>query len=107
MRCTLKIEKHEAYSPVLRHGLDLYHDDQVQKLIRKAAERLETGTSKTGQSLTKLTSHLENYRLEELAKVKTSEESTETHQRRKSSSPHFPENRGPDVKDRRAVRRVV
>ena len=76
MRCTLKIEKHEAYSPVLRHTLDLYHDDQVQKLIRKAAERLETGTSKTGQSLTKLISHLENYRLEELAKVKTSEEST-------------------------------
>ena len=48
----------------------------MQKLIRKAAERLETGTSKTEQSLTKLTSHLENYRLEELAKVKTSEEST-------------------------------
>lgn len=69
MRTTLKIEKSEAYSQVLRHTLDLYHDDQVQKLIRKAAERLETGTSKTEKSLTNLTSHLESYRLEELAKA--------------------------------------
>lgn len=42
LRTTLKIQvEHLA----IRHNLDLYNDSQLEKLTRKAAERLEVGTS--------------------------------------------------------------
>jgi hypothetical protein len=63
MRVTLKIQvEHLA----LRHNLDLYNDNQTEKLIRKIAERLEIGTSVAAAALTDLTDELEKYRLEEL-----------------------------------------
>ena len=52
----------------LRHNLDLYNDNQVEKLIRKIAERLEVGTSVAAAALSDLTDELEKYRLEELEK---------------------------------------
>jgi len=65
MRTTLKIEvAHLA----LRHNLDLYNDNQVEKLIRKVAEKLEVGTSVIGAALNELTNLLEKYRLEEIEK---------------------------------------
>lgn len=40
MRVTLKIQiEHLA----IRHNLDLYNDTQVEKLVRKVAEKLEVG----------------------------------------------------------------
>lgn len=69
MRCTLKLTS--AVRPELRairHTLDLYNDDQLQKLVRKAAERLELGTSKIESSLNSLIDYLENYRLAEIEK---------------------------------------
>jgi hypothetical protein len=63
MRVTLKIEvEHLA----LRHNLDLYNDNQTEKLIRKVAEKLEIGTSVIGAALMELTNLLEQYRLEQI-----------------------------------------
>ncbi len=77
MRVTLKIEvrdrQHEHYlqhpelaNLALRHNLDLYNDTQVERLIRKAAERLEVGSTVLTQTIAKLTSELELYRLQEI-----------------------------------------
>lgn len=65
MRATLKIQVEHLS---LRHNLDLYNDTQVEKLIRKIAERLEIGTSVAAAALIDLTDELEKYRLEELEK---------------------------------------
>jgi DNA-binding MarR family transcriptional regulator len=46
--------------------LDLYNDTQLEKFIRKIAERLEVGTSVTAGTLAELTQALENYRLEKI-----------------------------------------
>lgn len=71
MRVTLKI-KVEHLS--LRHNLDLYNDNQTEKLIRKIAERLEIGTSVAASALTDLTDELEKYRLEEIERQTLSAE---------------------------------
>ncbi|MEM9859923.1 MAG: hypothetical protein AAF843_21430 [Bacteroidota bacterium] len=68
MRVTLKIELKDTNIPAIRHNLDLYNDTQLEKLIRKTAERLEVGTSVIAASLNELTNLLEQYRIEELEK---------------------------------------
>jgi len=65
MRVTLKVQIEHLS---LRHNLDLYNDNQTEKLIRKIAERLEVGTSVAASALTDLTDELEKYRLEEIEK---------------------------------------
>ena len=42
LRVTLKTEFKQS---TLRHNLDLYNDTQLEKFIRKLAERLNIGTS--------------------------------------------------------------
>jgi len=61
LRVTLSMQKlnHEN---IIRHTIDLYNDNQVEKLIRKVAERLEIGTSVVRRTLQELTHELENYR---------------------------------------------
>ncbi|OEJ99354.1 hypothetical protein A8C32_09390 [Flavivirga aquatica] len=71
MRTTLKIELNNSVRPPVRHNLDLYNDTQLEKFIRKCAERLEIGTSIISASLSELTEILENYRLQ---KIKEQEE---------------------------------
>lgn len=66
MRATLKVELKNSSVPPVRHNLDLYNDTQVEKLIRRAAEKLETGTSVLSASLSELTEGLEAYRLKQL-----------------------------------------
>lgn len=77
MRVTLKVEVHnrkfqhylnnpELAALALRHNLDLYNDVQVEKLIRKVAERLEVGSSMVAKTLADLTTQLENFRLEQI-----------------------------------------
>jgi hypothetical protein len=39
MRSTLKIELKNSSVPPVRHNLDLYNDNQLEKLIRKTAEQ--------------------------------------------------------------------
>jgi hypothetical protein len=74
LRVTLKIAvierkyKHYLNNPELadlaiRHSIDLYNDTQVEKLIRKTAERLEVGSSAIAKSLSDLINQLEEYRL--------------------------------------------
>ncbi len=61
MRITLSIQKVNNHT-ILRHSLDLYNDNQVEKFVRKVAERLEIGTSVVRKTLQELTKELENYR---------------------------------------------
>jgi len=61
MRITLSIQKVNNHT-ILRHSLDLYNDNQVEKFVRKVAERLEIGTSVIRKTLQELTKELENYR---------------------------------------------
>lgn len=66
LRVTLSIEKNikkpTTVLNVLRQSIDLYNDNQVEKLVRKCAERLEIGTSVIRTTLQELTKALENYR---------------------------------------------
>src|ERR1700722_14510687 len=71
LRVTLKIELPDSPQPPLRHNLDLYNDTQVEKLVRRAAERLEIGTSVIAASLAELTGQLEMYRLQEIKQQAT------------------------------------
>ena len=61
LRITLSIQKPKQYN-VLRHSIDLYNDNQIEKFTRKIAERLEIGTSVARRTLQDLTKELENYR---------------------------------------------
>ena len=77
LRVTLKIEvsdrkfKHYLNNPdiadlAIRHSLDLYNDIQVEKLIRKTAERLEVGSSAITKAIADITNQLEEYRLQRI-----------------------------------------
>ena len=61
LRVTLSIQKPKQHN-VLRHSIDLYNDNQVEKFTRKVAERLEIGTSVVRRALQELTHELENHR---------------------------------------------
>ena len=54
MRVTLSIQKPEQYN-VVRQSIDLYNDNQIEKLVRKIAERLEIGTSVVRRTIQELT----------------------------------------------------
>ena len=62
LRVTLSINKKNHHTK-LRHNIDLYNDNQVEKLVRKVAERIEIGTSIVRRTLQELTNELETYRL--------------------------------------------
>lgn len=68
LRVTISIQKQETHLK-LRHNLDLYNDTQVEKLVRKIAERLEIGTSVVRRTLQDLINELEKYRLLQLAEL--------------------------------------
>ncbi|MFB0924809.1 MAG: hypothetical protein QMB65_05955 [Vicingaceae bacterium] len=74
MRATLKAELPESPKPPIRHNLDLYNDTQLEKFIRKTAERLEIGTSVIAASLSELTAQLESYRLQKIQEQEPEEE---------------------------------
>ena len=65
LRVTLSIEKltkGKNVLNILRDTVNLYNDSQVEKLVRKCAERLEIGTSVIRSTLQELTRALENHR---------------------------------------------
>lgn len=85
LRVTIRIEvinrkfEHYQNNPdlaalPLNHNLDLYNDVQVEKLIRKAAERLEVGTLQITKSIADITRQLELYRLQQLEEQQTKKE---------------------------------
>jgi predicted transcriptional regulator len=78
MRVTIKVavvnRKHPQYTSVtaglaVRHNLDLYNDNQVEKFIRTVAERLEIGSIAISKAIADITSQLEVYRLTQLDKT--------------------------------------
>lgn len=75
LRVTIKIEHKGA---AIRHNLDLYNDTQTEKLIRKTAEKLSIGTSYISKAIATLINQLENYRLEEIQKQATKQETKKT-----------------------------
>ncbi|QMU66639.1 MAG: hypothetical protein GKR88_21215 [Flavobacteriaceae bacterium] len=69
LRVTLSVQKLKSNNAstssahsILRHSIDLYNDNQVEKFVRRIAERLEIGTSVVRKVLQELTHELENYR---------------------------------------------
>lgn len=85
LRVTIRIEvinrKFEHYQNnaelaalPLNHNLDLYNDVQVEKLIRKAAERLEVGTLQITKSIADITRQLELYRLQQIEQLQAKDE---------------------------------
>ncbi len=92
LRVTIRIEvinrKFEHYPPVgghgqnnpdiaalpVNHNLDLYNDVQTEKLIRKAAERLEVGTLQLTKAIADITRQLELYRLQQIEQQQTAKE---------------------------------
>lgn len=73
LRVTLKIT---ADYRKLRLSLDLYHDEQVDRLIRKVAERLEVKTKAFETDISNLTDALENYRFQQIEGEKLDNEET-------------------------------
>ncbi|MFD0963842.1 hypothetical protein [Pseudofulvibacter geojedonensis] len=68
LRVTLKVNKLENEVLAIRHNVDLYNDIQVEKLVRRIAERLEIGTIGIRTELQNLIALLEPYRLELIEK---------------------------------------
>jgi hypothetical protein len=79
MRVTMKVtvinRKHADYLTIpelaVRHNLDLYNDTQVEKFVRRVAEKLETGSIVLTKAISDVTSQLEQYRLTQLDKQET------------------------------------
>jgi hypothetical protein len=84
LRVTLKIEvinrkygtdllnNPDIAALAMRHNLDLYNDVQVEKLVRKTAERLEVSSIQLTRAVADITAQLEYYRLLQIeAKEKT------------------------------------
>ena len=73
LKVTLRVSKQGNPSPlhILRQSnIDLYNDDDLTKLIRKLAERLELGTKEVQHALYNLITELENYRLKQIELAK-------------------------------------
>ena len=73
MRVTLKVHRADDEFHALRHNIDLYNSNAVEKFVRKLAEYLEVGTSIIRRSLQELINHLEKYRIELLDKEEDEE----------------------------------
>jgi hypothetical protein len=58
----------------VRHNLDRYNDTQVEKFVRRVAEKLEIGRIALTKALADITSQLEEYRLRQLDKQETRKE---------------------------------
>ncbi len=106
LRATIKITRTDSTNPLhsIRHTIDLYHSDYLEKFINKASEQLETGTTVLRTALAELTDQIEKYRL---AKIESRKEKrpqerqlTETQKRkaiRYLSSPKLMERTNNDI----------
>ena len=72
LRITLKISRKDTTDPLhsIRHTLDLYHSDYLEKFIIKASEQLETGTTGLRRALAEMTGQIEQYRLSRIESQK-------------------------------------
>jgi DNA primase len=72
LRVTLKIKRAGSSDPlhVIRHTIDLYHSDYLEKFINKASEQLEAGTNTIRRAIAEMTEGLEQYRESKLESMK-------------------------------------
>ena len=72
LRITVKISRTDTNDPLhsIRHTLDLYHSDYLEKFINKASEQLETGTNVLKRTIAELTEQIEQYRLSKIESLK-------------------------------------
>ena len=72
LRITVKISRTDTGDPLhsIRHTLDLYHSDYLEKFINKACEQLETGTNLLKRAIAELTEGIEGYRLSKIESLK-------------------------------------
>jgi DNA primase catalytic core len=72
LRITIKISRRDTGDPLhsIRHTLDLYHSDYLEKFIGKASEQLETGTNTLRRAIAELTEQIETYRLSKIESLK-------------------------------------
>lgn len=73
MRVTLKVYKNNDEFHALRHNIDLYNANGVEKFVLKLSEFLEIGTSIIRRGLQELIAKLEQYRLELLDQIENEE----------------------------------
>jgi DNA primase len=68
----VKISRTDTGDPLhsIRHSLDLYHSDYLEKFIGKACEQLETGTNELRRAIAELTGQIEGYRLSKIESLK-------------------------------------
>jgi DNA primase len=72
LRITIKISRTDTGDPLhsIRHTLDLYHSDYLEKFIAKASEQLEIGTNTIKRAIAELTEQIEAYRLGKIESMK-------------------------------------
>jgi DNA primase len=72
LRITIKMSRTDTGDPLhsIRHTLDLYHSDYLEKFISKASEQLETGTNTIRRAIAELTEQIEQYRLSKIESLK-------------------------------------
>jgi len=72
LKVTVKVSRNDSPDPLhsIRHSLDLYHADYLERFILKAAEQLETGTGMLRRALAELTAELEKYRFSRIESLK-------------------------------------
>ncbi len=73
LRVTIKVHRVDDEFHAMRHNIDLYNANGVEKFVRKLAEFLEIGTSIIRRALQELISKLEHFRLEVLEQVENEE----------------------------------
>ena len=64
LKLTLTSPKGRTGGASYRHNLDLYNGIQTEQLIQKSDETLDVSTAEISTAIGKLTTALENYRLE-------------------------------------------
>jgi DNA primase len=81
LKITLKIEIRDCQNPlhsIRQSNLDLYSDEQLQKFIRSASERLEVGSKEMHLAIASLISELEQYRQSRIEEQKPKTEPVKT-----------------------------
>ena len=72
LRITIKISRADTGDALhsIRHTLDLYHSDYLEKFINKASEQLEISTNILKRAIAELTEQIEVYRLSRIESLK-------------------------------------
>jgi DNA primase len=106
LRVTVKISRVDTQDPLhsIRHTLDLYNADYLEKFIAMAASRLETGTTVLNRAIAQLIDEIERYRLtriESMKEQKPRRKELSEEQKRKAitylQSPNLMERTGEDL----------